>query len=147
VSNSRIALFWWSTLSEWCEPLGTPWLCTARCNLKELFISPTNWIYVFHMIPRTWVPNCILGLLMPASPIPVAACLLRLQVRIPLEAWLSVPCECCVLSGRGLCDRPITSPEESYWVWCVWGSNYTRLLYTLLTSEFSRQLVGKQRVS
>jgi len=22
-------------------------------------------------------------------------------------------------SGRGLCDEPITSPEESYWLWCV----------------------------
>ena len=25
-----------------------------------------------------------------------------------------------MLSGRGLCDEPITHPEESYWVWCVW---------------------------
>jgi len=24
-----------------------------------------------------------------------------------------------VLSGRGLCDEPITSPEESYRLWCV----------------------------
>ena len=28
--------------------------------------------------------------------------------------WMSVYCECCVLSGRGLCDGPITHPEESY---------------------------------
>ena len=27
---------------------------------------------------------------------------------------MSVCCECCVLSGRGLCDWPITCPEESY---------------------------------
>jgi len=27
--------------------------------------------------------------------------------------------ECCVLSGRGLCDEPITRPEESYRLWCV----------------------------
>jgi hypothetical protein len=26
---------------------------------------------------------------------------------------------CCVLSGRGLCDGPITRPGESYRVWCV----------------------------
>ena len=39
--------------------------------------------------------------------------LLGLQVRIPLEEWMSVSCECCVLSGRGLCDGPITRPEES----------------------------------
>jgi hypothetical protein len=25
----------------------------------------------------------------------------------------------CVLSGRGLCDRLITRPEESYRLWCV----------------------------
>jgi len=30
-----------------------------------------------------------------------------------------VCCECCVLSGRGLCDRLITRPEESYRLWCV----------------------------
>ena len=27
---------------------------------------------------------------------------------------MSVCCECCVLSGRGLCDELITRPEESY---------------------------------
>jgi len=27
---------------------------------------------------------------------------------------MSVSCECCVFSCRGLCDRPITCPEESY---------------------------------
>ena len=30
-----------------------------------------------------------------------------------------VCCECCVLSGRGLCDELITCPEESYRLWCV----------------------------
>jgi hypothetical protein len=40
--------------------------------------------------------------------------LLGLRVRIPPGAWMSVSCECCVLSGRGLCDRLITRPEESY---------------------------------
>jgi len=30
-----------------------------------------------------------------------------------------VCCECCVLSGRGLCDERITCPEESYRLWCV----------------------------
>ena len=28
--------------------------------------------------------------------------------------WMSVCCECCVLSGRGLCVGLITRPEESY---------------------------------
>jgi hypothetical protein len=48
-----------------------------------------------------------------------AARLLGLRVRIPPEAWMSVFCQYCVLSGRGLCDRLITRPEKSYRVWCV----------------------------
>ena len=48
-----------------------------------------------------------------------AARLLRLWVRIPPGAWMSVSCERCVLSGRDLCDEPITRPEESYRPWCV----------------------------
>jgi len=31
---------------------------------------------------------------------------------------MSVCCECCVLSGRGLCDELITHPEESYRMRC-----------------------------
>jgi hypothetical protein len=48
-----------------------------------------------------------------------AARLLRLWVRIPPGAWMFVCCECCVFSGRGLCDGLITGPEESYRLWCV----------------------------
>ena len=32
---------------------------------------------------------------------------------------MAVPCECCVLSGRGACVVLITRPEESYRLWCV----------------------------
>ena len=32
---------------------------------------------------------------------------------------MSVCCECCVLSGRGLCEQLITHPEESYRLWCI----------------------------
>jgi hypothetical protein len=58
-------------------------------------------------------------------PVPVAARwstaarLLRLWVRIPPGAWMYVCCECCVFSGRRLCDELITHPEESYRLWCV----------------------------
>jgi hypothetical protein len=37
----------------------------------------------------------------------------------PTGAWMSVSCECCVLSGRGLCDGLISRPGDSYRVWCV----------------------------
>jgi hypothetical protein len=28
--------------------------------------------------------------------------------------------ECCVFSGRGLCDGPIARPEKPYRSWFVW---------------------------
>jgi len=48
-----------------------------------------------------------------------AARLLRSWVRIPSGTRMFVCCECCVLSGRGLCDELIARPEESYRLWCV----------------------------
>jgi len=41
----------------------------------------------------------------------------------PSGVWMSVSCECCVWSGRSLCDGSITRREESYRVWCVWLSS------------------------
>jgi hypothetical protein len=61
-------------------------------------------------------------------PIPVAA---RFKAQVsgrslcgiagsnPAEAWMSVSCECCVLSGRGLCNRLATRQEDSCRGWCV----------------------------
>jgi hypothetical protein len=43
-----------------------------------------------------------------------AARLLELWVRIPPGAWMSLCCDCCVLSDRHLCVGLITCPEESY---------------------------------
>jgi len=48
-----------------------------------------------------------------------AARLLRSWITNPPGAWMFVCCECCVLSGRSLCDELITCPEESYRLWCV----------------------------
>jgi hypothetical protein len=39
-----------------------------------------------------------------------------------------VCCECCMLSGRGLCDELITRPEESYRMWCVVGCDLKNLV-------------------
>jgi hypothetical protein len=60
-------------------------------------------------------PN--LGRVISCPPVPVAA----RWVRIPPGEWIFVLCECCVLSGRDLCDELITRPEESYRLWCVVG--------------------------
>ena len=53
-----------------------------------------------------------------------ATCLLRLWVRNP-TGGMYVCCECCVLSGRGLCNELITHPEKSYRLQCVvWSIAY-----------------------
>ena len=59
--------------------------------------------------------------------------------RLPAEIVGSNPtgrtdvcCECCVLSGRGLCDELITRPEETYRLWrvalCDQVTSYARRL-------------------
>ena len=48
-----------------------------------------------------------------------AARLLKSWVRIPPGVWIFVCCNCCVLSGRGLCYELVTRPEESSRLWCV----------------------------
>jgi hypothetical protein len=47
----------------------------------------------------------------------------------PAGAWMSISCECCVLSDRSLCVGLIIRPEESYRVWCfrwVWSRSPER---------------------
>jgi hypothetical protein len=55
--------------------------------------------------------------------------LLGLRVQIPPRPWVSVSCECCVLSDEGLCGGLITGPEESYRLWCVvvWDLETSRM--------------------
>jgi hypothetical protein len=51
-------------------------------------------------------------------------------------AWMSVFCECCVLSGRGLCDGPIPHLEESYRLWCVLVCDHSPSTIQLLDDLF-----------
>ena len=53
---------------------------------------------------------------------------------------MDVCCECCVLSGRGLCDELITRPEESYRLWCVVVCDLENL-----KNEKAMTRVGSQR--
>jgi hypothetical protein len=48
-----------------------------------------------------------------------AARLLGLGVRTTSGAWMSMSRVCCMLSRRGLWDRPIPHPEEYYRVLCL----------------------------
>ena len=78
-----------------------------------IYVYNNYLIYMYYILNRQSQWPC--GLRRRSA----AARLLRLWVRIPSGAWMSVCCECFVLSCRRLCDRPITHPEESYLMWCV----------------------------
>jgi len=51
-----------------------------------------------------------------------------------------VYCECCVLSGRDLCDELITRPKESYRLLCVDVCDQENL-----KNEEAMTCVGSQR--
>ena len=92
-------------------------LCSWSCQLFiyiYIFIHTHIYIYIYIYIyiGRSQWPR---GLRCRSAADP----LLRSWVGIQPGAWMFVCCECCVLSGRGLCDELITRPEESYRLCCV----------------------------
>ena len=81
------------------------WLLSVRTRIYYLR-------FVCEHLDRSRRPR---GLKRPSA----AARLLQLLALIPPGAWMSVSCDCCALSSRGLYVGLITRPEESYRVWCV----------------------------
>jgi len=92
-----------------CVCVNVVWVC-VWCVYVCLCVVCVVCVYVCVCV----VCVCITYL----SLVYLAARLLRLWVRIPPVVWISVCCECCVLSGRGPCDELITCLEESYRLWC-----------------------------
>jgi len=80
-----------------------------------------------YLLSCWWENNIDFSRLLKTPPVPVAtqykgACgrsLAGIARSNPAGAWMFVCCECCVLSGRGLCDELITRPEEAYQLYCV----------------------------
>ena len=112
--------------------------CLSMCSLPQLSRLQRAELYVIchkfiagHVI--FWTYTIFLGVVLSGLNIYIgrsqwprdlrrrsaAARLLGLCVQIPPGSWMSVCCECCVMSGRGFCDELITRPEESYRRWCV----------------------------
>jgi hypothetical protein len=92
------------------------WLRHCAISLKVAGSIPDGAIGIFYWLnpsSRSQLPR---GLRRGSA----VDCLLGLWFRIPSGTWMSLYCECCVLSGRGLCVGLITRTEESYQVWCVW---------------------------
>ena len=59
---------------------------------------------------------------------------------------MSVCCECCVLSGRGLCDALITRPEESYRLRCVVVCDLETSRMMRSWPSLGRSATGKKKV-
>ena len=59
-----------------------------------------------------------------------------------------VCCDCCVLSGRGLCDELITRPEESYRLCCVDVCDLENLMNeeAMVRVELQRQKEEKKKI-
>ena len=78
-----------------------------------------------------------------------AALVLELRVWIPPRTWTCVSCECCVLSSKGLCDGPITYPEESLpSVVClsvIWKPQHWRGLGPLGLLSYKKKKRKKER--
>jgi hypothetical protein len=62
-------------------------------------------------------------------------------------AWMSVSCECCVLSGRGFCDGLVSRPEESYRVWCVWVWSWSLEKWGGLGPQGAVEPLGKNTIT
>ena len=94
-------------------------VCVCLCDLETSTMRPPSLRFGCCALWKIYFGNVVTVKF-------TAARLLRLWVRIPPGAWMSVCCECRVLSGRGLCDEPITRPEESYRLWCDLETSWMR---------------------
>jgi len=64
-------------------------------------------IYSLRKTRPSWWPRCL-------RRRSAAARLLGMRIRNRPGVWMSVSYECCILSGRGLCDGLVPRPEKSY---------------------------------
>ena len=106
-------------LPTWCDAVCTVWTCSCLWEVITFRFVCGRAASQFTNPP----PNAIFLLYCVMHGAPrrrsAAARLMRLWVRIPPGSWMSVCSECCVLSGRGLCDELIARSEEPYRLWCV----------------------------
>ena len=76
----------------------------------------------------------------------VAARLLGLRVRIPSGTWTSVCCECCVLSGRGVCVRLISPRGVLPSVVCVTECHHESSIMRRLLAHWGLLRHGKKKI-
>jgi hypothetical protein len=103
-------------------------MCFTLANTKEptgIAKSGPSTFYKFNRRSQPWsssiMPIYRLYVYLVFSPFgrsSAADRFLGLRTRIPPGSCMSVSCECCPMSCRGLCEGPISRPGESYRV-CV----------------------------
>ena len=84
--------------------------------MSSAFIYITSLLNMSYLYKTFVQTNCTCRSQWPSSLRrgSATALLLGLRVRIARRSWIPVFWDYCVLSGRSLCDEPITHPEESY---------------------------------
>jgi hypothetical protein len=96
--------------------------CTNQ-SFETEFIRPAFPLRGITELQINYYYYCILGTLSqgprPLGRWSAAARFLGMWLGIPQGSWMFVACECCMLSGRGLCDELIILPEDFYWLWWV----------------------------
>ena len=106
------------------ENQNTPFFCVYRASCTVYYPDQQMhniyiYIYINNILYIVSTPTCRSQWPRGLRRGSATARLLRSWLRIPPGAWMFVCCECCVLSGRGLCDELVTRPEESYRLCCV----------------------------
>jgi hypothetical protein len=103
-------------------------VCDTSClsNIRTITCSTCEYVNrTVHILTTLLVIFCFVKSYMP---VPVAAwtkalvcgrSLSEIVCSNPAGARISVCCECCVLSCRGLWEELIIRPESSYRLWCV----------------------------
>ena len=109
------------------------WIFVGFFKSSRFFVSLCTWKY----LPVRFQTSCLNRVSIWPASIITNSCTSADPVAARSKAWVCVPslagiagsnttgdmggcCECCVLSGRGLCVGLITRTEESHRLWCVW---------------------------
>jgi hypothetical protein len=128
--------------------------CSDLSTVRSIQI---HWLRVVtrilvNLTTGTWHPEIRYSKWQAPLPVPArsglrsaAAHMLRLWVRIPLGSWMFVWCECCVLSGRSLCGKLTTHPEEAYLLWCVVVCDLECSRMRRQWSEYGRSAIKKNQ--
>ena len=98
-------------------------LCSVKTPERSTCFDPT---FDSCGIKKVRLPDILMWYVAGLRRGSAAARLLGLRVRILPGAWMSVCCECCVLSGRGLCDEidhSFRGVLPTVVCRCVWSGN------------------------